>query len=883
MVETFRGRLVNVLDQAIGSALDGDHADAVTELVVLDASSFDEDGGTLSLNGVEYSYTGIDDDTSTVFLADPLTDAAADGDDVLVAPSVREKVAVVAIEGSGDIEIRVPSIWYPMLAASIRDPQTEVAVTMLRVGDDWLLIDARGTAKQIDAETIVGEIPNEPTEAPSEAPDIDVAPFAIGSVSASWDPVARARWYEVAASLTTPVPTDGSATVATQTGTRAAIDTADGDIIPAGPDAPPVYVTVRAVNSVGAGPWSTEVSAMARQADVAQLNVAQLNALSAEVFQAYIANLSTDIVTTSGRIIVGDEQAAHIIIDPADGLTLYAADGQTVLVRLDMTDQQLSEFTGRINASQVSVLNGLELRGILSRMVSSALLTLSSGGVENPSQAPLLTADVETENWPALPSGYEEYGLDYDGTNWYRLIWNNTSTNTCRIQTINSAGEVTNTLQLRNLVQRNDGGDVGVDAPSGLAFQDHNVLGPVFYVMRRRKAGSVGNREWMLCAYGDSGDPVEAYAGRPVGREASDGSAGEYPTLGISGTAVIVGSLSDTFFFQDVPTVDPGGSPGGFATYGTSIHTTLGYLWYAGYAFADGAIGAGLRGRGCGIHNFSEYGGDRFWIANNTRVYIFEIDGEDLLEDADHIDPSTGTSTWDLDGSQAQVTHGGTYFHSSSSTGRKKYSNYVKGTAASRRWWARYQWELGSDATAPSPIESLIVPDRRWLNVGLALPTDGTDATRVFTGLGDTEPANTAMYDRGTTDGTSYRLSTVATSGDNPNTVSDFPDSGDPASIMSQGGGFEVHGDGTGEWPLLDLSDRFQCGENILIPSGSGGVNVNVTFATPFRSEPSIGMSVSHPNITHWRRTSKSPTDATFRFDRSGGATYYFDWQGMAS
>lgn len=80
---------------------------------------------------------------------------------------------------------------------------------------------------------------------------------------------------------------------------------------------------------------------------------------------------------------------------------------------------------------------------------------------------------------------------------------------------------------------------------------------------------------------------------------------------------------------------------------------------------------------------------------------------------------------------------------------------------------------------------------------------------------------------------------------------------------------------------LVNKPFEYRAGTDITIPSGSGGVNVTVTYSSPFPSGviPAVNLTVTHPNITHWRVTNKTENGFTARFDRSGAATYRFDYQ----
>ncbi|MFA5712290.1 hypothetical protein [Mycolicibacterium sp.] len=74
---------------------------------------------------------------------------------------------------------------------------------------------------------------------------------------------------------------------------------------------------------------------------------------------------------------------------------------------------------------------------------------------------------------------------------------------------------------------------------------------------------------------------------------------------------------------------------------------------------------------------------------------------------------------------------------------------------------------------------------------------------------------------------------------------------------------------------------KMQANTDITVPSGSGGVNVKVTFPTAFATVPAVILTVSHPNLEGARVINKSSSGFTARFDRAGASTYTFDWIAM--
>lgn len=141
-----------------------------TTITVDDTTDFDsETGGTLTLGGVQYGYSAVDDDTGIITLATPLTAAAAVDDRVDVwdvaagAPAVecRALVATVDEVDAGDtLEAVVSHALVPLLPEGIRDPGTGEVVTLEERSGEWVVTDVRGKAPAFDGSRVrPGTIP----------------------------------------------------------------------------------------------------------------------------------------------------------------------------------------------------------------------------------------------------------------------------------------------------------------------------------------------------------------------------------------------------------------------------------------------------------------------------------------------------------------------------------------------------------------------------------------------------------------------------------------------------------------------------------------------------------------------------------------------------
>ena len=261
------------------------------------------------------------------------------------------------------------------------------------------------------------------------------------------------------------------------------------------------------------------------------------------------------------------------------------------------------------------------------------------------------------------------------------------------------------------------------------------------------------------------------------------------PSLGYDGTSLLVGAVDKT------STVLSNTTLAGVVYYSK---TTLAYTGTKA-TLASGNIITSETTTYVGVGNF-DYGGNRLVIAGTSTVKVYTISSGVLTLD-------TSYPSWTFDGTSKAAGWDGTRFYSASGiTTLTKYSIFKATTTAQRRFWAQYTFEdAGGLGLTPSPMaSSLDLLDRRFINITVPGPIVGTTVTRVFTGVGTTAPANSAMYSRGTTAvaGT-LQFESAAVSGLNPKTVSDLA-SGAPGLLKSQAGGFQVDGDGKGTWPLRD-------------------------------------------------------------------------------
>jgi hypothetical protein len=180
-MESTTGRITATRWVRVGTTLEVDHPAGSSVLAVVDPYPFDEDGGTLDVNGVTYAYTGWDDDTSSITLATGLTADAEAGDDVLLLPAESVMVAVVVEDESGEqIEADVRQSDAADLPEGTFNPG--VAATLGSDGDGWVVSSITGRTPTPDAGLLSGTLPDSTIDGTQFAADVEEAKAGIDAV-----------------------------------------------------------------------------------------------------------------------------------------------------------------------------------------------------------------------------------------------------------------------------------------------------------------------------------------------------------------------------------------------------------------------------------------------------------------------------------------------------------------------------------------------------------------------------------------------------------------------------------------------------------------------------------------------------------------------------
>lgn len=766
----FTGRVVAVTVDTLGDELVLPALAGATSLYVDDAADFNEDGGSLRLAAQVVEYLAADDATGIVTLSEALVADAEAGDRVEIWDSealtpVTETTAHVAVEGSeladDTLEAIVEHTLIPYLPEGIRDGLGEA------VALEW-----RGAT--LFVQTILGRVPFfdgsmiDPStlpaggspwgeDPPADAPVISVSPFAVGAVQASWSPMADAQSFEVAASLTTPVPAD--AIVATVSSPRFTLSDLAGVSLPMGDGALPVNLKVRAVNPNGAGPWSSEGSATARQADNEFISAMYAYLGNIEASQLSSGTIDADL-SYVGKQYIGPLDGRHIEIDPAVGLTLFAEDGVTEVVKLNIADS-LSVFRGRIETDIAAVMDALELSGSGSRILSGGGMTLESG-VADPSAAPTLLATKNTAAWPAVPDGWTERAIDWseDDGLFYRLIW---KSGRLGVQSVAPGSSSASTI-------------FTTDFAVSSAWS-HVKIGSWFFVLTLNSSG-----DYWIYRFSASG----GFSTQSTYVTSTNLALGN-PVIGRGGpTGLIVAwrSTSNSIIVEQA-SQSLGGVLPAFAELDDDSTAAL-PLRFAQINTFDGGASRLALAHGATL---------RFLPApvwdNGTTV----VDAPPTLEDTTlDVVLGNGGMTYRPSGTSA-----GFYSVAAADKLVRRWSSYVPAVAG-EKWFARHADTDGTLTTAPSPVGSIVMPARWWPAVQLPPAPASAPLARVYVGYGATDSGTYRLRSEALTGRTMLLTNLRVTTGSATLPTNTFG-AGTPAWLKSGSGGFELNGDGSGSWP----------------------------------------------------------------------------------
>jgi hypothetical protein len=747
---------------------------------------------------------------------------------------------------------------------------------LLDAGEYWAVLVAwttsgkyaiSGASNMVNVVEPTVELPD-PTDglAPTEAPVVTGHAFGVGGVEFQWpeitsneDPIHYNYW----ASLTTPVDTSGSPSgFVVQPNVR--ISRINDVQVPMD-GVGQVYIKVAAADADGQGPMSNEAAALPRAPEVDAFLAAFIGALEIEASQIRGQFISADLALLSALQV-----GSRLEIDGNDStITIFAAELDEAGERIPLIqlDPEGSTFRGRVIADDVSVLHGLILQGDLSQIAENAGVTIMAG-VGNPTIGPGLSAQLKTATWPAVPSGYRERGAFWDATDdrYLRLLVPNPTyddvSNQCKVERITEAGVVTSSVTLGNIISE------GEEDMNGIVR-----LGSSYYTMYRGTSG--GYTFWDMAKFSAStgafqtatprtGDPAVHVS--PAWGTVSEPSGLRYfynlhrPAIGITKRI----NLTDGSPTEMLVT----------AIWADSSELVPGVLWDGPGVYAQRRYPADLSfqqfnsGGDVPLDNNSSSGKDlsfvkgfsdptndndsRLWIGVGTQIrqYNYSTSVGAYVKSTSWsaiVLPSAG---FGLDKTPLASTFELNSVHNGGSI-RNVYSKHTPVT--NQKLWVTFTNlnTVEGTHTLDSPPSSIAIPAGRFVQI--TLPPSGTpevDSAAIYAGLSTTGvPADSSLKRRLetlTAERTMLVDPGVAGGSETPPSSSTFT-GGVPGWLKTESGGFELHGDGSGDWPVLREQIEsgiplIQRGSQSITPSAADTwtAGTPVVFDTPFATAPTV-------------------------------------------
>lgn len=652
-----------------------------------------------------------------------------------------------------------------------------------------------------------------PTEAPASSPDTVVTPLGVGAVLAAWPSVDGAESYEVFVSHAPITAFDASTLLVETTANSLAIGHLPGTT-PFTPDTP-VYVRVRAKNSLGTAPAAGgEGSATPRRATGSDIAADYVYAGTVQAVQLSSGNLSA-VLALLGSLTVGTSTGRRIILDPTNGLQLIDAAG-TVLVSLPLATDGVNTFKGDGVFNGITALGRASFRGNDNEISRNSSFVLASGTTK-PSNAPNLSnvAGIAVGDFPAsitAPGAMTQVGdtlhIVYDsanagtfGANVYKLATWNMTTGAGGAVGVATMPKFTGPNNTEGFPETYDLAAVKVSSVARIGSTYYATVyqsGSTYDV-----GGAYKNKGWFIYQWAAGSATVSARWRCPEPSFAFSGSSSgtastiHAPVLATDGAtlwlymkkglASVVNPLQR--YNIDLAT----GAASGLVESDTTLVAD---------EYQTGAL-VGAFDRGVTRHLVSTYDSSTV----NVRLLTF----------------TTGFAAVPAENASGMLAP---HYASAEARWYGLIAPGFTGTAWRRaqlsknvdttKLWVAYSWYdsdpagTGTHETTLSPIVS--ITPTRYGSITLGLPVapadagdpDSPDSARWYIYRGSTQPTEAQMRQAtglvvsgGNT--ISLDLTSNATA---PPAANSFPD-GNAGQITSAIGGFVVRGDGTGAWPAL--------------------------------------------------------------------------------
>jgi hypothetical protein len=318
------GRVLEVSSRVGGNQVTANTPVGATILPVADVESFDEDGGTIMLDGLLYTYSSFDGDDSEdnetgwwLNLSTPLTVAVTTDDVAYAYPLAEEKWATVELDLEDDaITVRIDHSLQDMFEEGIRDGEEEQENVEMEMRDEeWVAVSIIAKTPSVNGNYIRPGTIEPPVIAPEETPT-PVVTGGIGRFYIEMPELQDATSSNVEVHISTDpllVPLFGNpATLAkTFNGTFSSVETMpDGTAFTPGAV---YYFGIIAYNNGGVATASPVVSAT--------LKTVSTEDISANA--AWVGTMSVDRLT-------GGDLFADTVVAGSGGITARGATGESV-------------------------------------------------------------------------------------------------------------------------------------------------------------------------------------------------------------------------------------------------------------------------------------------------------------------------------------------------------------------------------------------------------------------------------------------------------------------------------------------------------------------------------------------------------------------------
>jgi microcystin-dependent protein len=423
-----------------GADLAADAGVGALTITVTNPVDFDEFGGTLAINGVQYDYDTVDMDAAVITLSQSTTAAATAGDWVNVIAGGVVAIDYVAFVSLGDgDELEVP------IAYAERDlwPEGDYdSPVLVELADDLeSIVSVPGRTPLRDGTFINPSTLPTPTIPPSDglvptnAPTNVVVTGGIGALMIRWTPIANHDpvTYDLHVWPVSGFTPSASTLVVSTAGSSHTLR-----LLGTGYGTPPdqtlqydttYFVRVIARDLDGAGPASAEASGQLvriNSPDIAAESITgdhiQGGTITGDLLATDVvlaSTISTGNVDDNGNIV-----GARIDLGP-DGLKGYAQDGHQVLnFPTDPSDDAYIEAHMHMLSADVD--DHLTLNGVNNAVSASASILLASG-VTAPTSPPNIATSYDTvqlDTHTKIDGGSGSFGsIALDPTQIVSLVW----------------------------------------------------------------------------------------------------------------------------------------------------------------------------------------------------------------------------------------------------------------------------------------------------------------------------------------------------------------------------------------------------------------------------------------------------------------------------